>query len=126
MPVPEPSCSAPTTQSSRFPAGRARSSTTDHPHHFRVFSAQHLDDVSNYHEGGHSSEHRNIGNEALDPNDIEMIRQEDHGETEQPRDNEIPERRDGIPDEKDLEANLEKIPTIRSFKDPNLVSVCCR
>lgn len=126
MSVLEPSRSAPNTQSSTSPAGRARSSTADRPHQSRVFSAQHLDDVSNYHDGDHGSQHPDDGDETLDPNNIEMVTQNDHDEAKQIRDEEVPEPMNGIADGKDLEANLEKKTTSRSVKDPNLVSVCCR
>ncbi len=123
MPILEPSSSAPTTQSSRSSAGRTRSNTANRAHQSRVFSAQHLDDVSNYHDGDHGSQHRDECDETLDSANIEMIRQEDHDGIEQLGDKEVPEHRNGIPDDKDLEANLEKTPTRRSVKDPNLVSV---
>lgn len=117
MPDLEPSRSAPATtrtEPTRAPIGRARSSTAV-SRLTRLFSAQHLDDVSNYHGGDHESQ------QTDDSDTLEQLRQEDYDEAQRHGHKEVEEVRMGIRDTRDLEANLEKMPSTSSIKDPNLV-----
>lgn len=119
----EPTRSAPTAQPRRPPAGRARSSTAAYPRLTNVYSAQHLDDVSDYHGGDHDSQYRDHGGETSDLDNLEKARQDDYDDAEKYGDEDDSEVRDGVPNTKDLESKLEKKPTTRSIKDPNLVNI---
>ena len=91
----------------------------------RVFSAQHLDDVSNYHHGDHDAPHNDRDNDNQSSDESEKIRNEDDDDAAEEGEDEVPESRMGVPDTRDLEANLEKKQSKksskRSIKDPNLV-----
>ena len=82
-----------------------------------VFSAQHLDDISHYHGGEHDSKHQDQDNETEYSDELEHDN-EDFDEAARKGEDEVPQLR---LDARDLEANLEKKPTTRSIKDPNLV-----
>ena len=86
-----------------------------------VFSAQHLDDVSHYHGGDHHSDYQDIDIQTEYSDEHEQATSEDYDEAARKGEDEEPEVRMGIRDVRDLEANLEKKPTTRSIKDPNLV-----
>ena len=78
----------------------------------RLYSAQHLDDHSLYH-GGYHDDH-DEGESEYDEDDAESVKSLD-GEG-------LNEVRDGIPDEKDLEAPpISRKSTSKSKKDPNIV-----
>ena len=91
----------------------------------RVFSAQHLDDVSNYHHGDHDAPHNDRDDDNQSSDESEKIRKEDDDDAAEEGEDEVPESRMGVPDTRDLEANLEKKQSKksskRSIKDPNLV-----
>ena len=91
----------------------------------RVFSAQHLDDVSNYHHGDHDAPHNDRDDDTESSDESEKIRDEDNDNAAEEGQDEVPESRMGVPDTRDLEANLEKKQSKRSskrsIKDPNLV-----
>lgn len=101
--------------------GKSRPSS---PHLHRFFSAQHLDDQSVYHaehdiqsEDDSSSTGYELSEQLTEKDDEEA---QEHGQDQ------VDEERMGVPNERDLEAAkgppLEKRPTSRSVKDPNLVS----
>lgn len=122
MPELEPSRSAPTPSSGpRAQSRRGRSNTANRPHLQHVFSAQHLDDVSNYHGGDHDTEYQDDDNETEYSDELGQVRNEDYDEAASEGKEEVPEVRMGVLDRQDLEANLEKKQTSRSIKDPNLV-----
>lgn len=122
MPELESSHSAPTPSSgTRAQLTRGRSNTASRPRPQHVFSAQHLDDVSNYHAGDHDPEYQHDDNETEYSDELEQVRNEDYGEAASEGKEEVPEVRMGVLDMRDLEANLEKKETTRSIKDPNLV-----
>lgn len=81
----------------------------------RLFSAQHLDDVSIYHGGDHESQ------QTDDSDTLEKLRQEDDDEARRHGDEEVEEVRMGVRDTRDLDATLEKKQSTRSVKDPDLV-----
>ena len=91
----------------------------------RVFSAQHLDDISDYHHGDHDAPHNDRENDTESSDESEKIRDEDNDDAAEDGEDEVPESRMGVPDTRDLEANLEKKQSKksskRSLKDPNLV-----
>ena len=122
MPILTPSRSAPIPSSPPRPQlPRGRSNTASRHHIHRIFSAQHLDDTSNYHDGDHDSNYHEKDNETESLDELEQVRDEDYDEAERNGEDEVSEVRMGILDTKDLEANLEKRQTTRSVKDPNLV-----
>lgn len=87
----------------------------------RVFSAQHLDDASEYHSGDHKSKGQDEDSQTEDSDDLEQVRNNDHEEEPREGKEEAPGLRIGVVDRQDLEANLEKTRSTRSVKDPNLV-----
>ena len=93
---------------------RGSSNTTRRPDIEHVFSAQHLDDVSLYHGGDHDSRYQDSDIETEYSDEHEQVTNEDYDEAAR-------RREDAVPNARDLEANLEKKPTTRSIKDPNLV-----
>lgn len=119
---PSPSESTPSS-TPRAQLRRGRSNTTSRPDLQRVFSAQHLDDVSNYHGGDHESKYRDGDDETEYSDELEQVRNEDYDEAARNGEAEVSEVRMGVPDVRDLEANLEKKQTTRSIKDPNLVCI---
>lgn len=109
--------SAPSAQPYRPGSYKARAPSLQ-----RVFSAQHLDDVSDYHHGDHDAPHNDRINDTEFSDESEKIRDEDNDDAEKESEDEVPESRMGIPNMRDLEANLEKKQrSQRSIKDPNLV-----
>lgn len=100
---------------------RGHSNPTRRPDIQHVLSAQHLDDVSHYHGGDHDSKYQDNDIETEYSDEHEQVTNEDYDEAARKGEDEVPEVRMGIRDAKDLEANLEKKPTTRSIKDPNLV-----
>ena len=122
MPDSHPSPSAPTPNSR--PGARLQPGTSDtasRPHLSHVFSAQHLDDVSHYHGGDHDSIYQDHDNETEYSDELEQVKNEDYDEAAKKGQDEVPGLHMGVLDTRDLEANLEKKPTSRSIKDPNLV-----
>lgn len=120
----KPSHSAPTPIS----AGRSETATRSDLEH--VFSAQHLDDVADYHGGDHDSRYQSQDSETEYADDLEQVRNQDYADASRKGKDEVPELRMGVADTRDLEANLEKKQTARSIKDPNLVRAidckCCK
>lgn len=122
MPDLKPSRSEPTPNSTpRAQLPRGRSNTTSRPDLLRVFSAQHLDDVSNYHGGDHESKFQDGDDGTEYSDELEQVRNQDYDEAARNGEAEVSEVRMGVADTRDLEANLEKKETTRSIKDPNLV-----
>ena len=124
MPELAPSRSAPAT--TIVPPGRelCRSQTnpSSRPDLSRVYSAQHLDDVSVYHGPDHESQYRDEEDECGDSDVSEKLREEDDEKALSRGKEQLPEVQMGVPDTRDLEANkLEKKQSTRSTKDPNLV-----
>ena len=115
------SAPAPFSGPPRTQLQRGRSDTASPSHLNHVFSVQHLDDVSNYHGDDHPSTYPDddAGTEYSD--ELEQVRNEDYDEAMRKGEDEVPEVRMGVLNARDLEANLEKKPTTRSVKDPNLV-----
>lgn len=123
MPELKLSRSAPTPSSvPRAQIRRGRSNTASRPHLRHVFSAQHLDDVSNYHGGDYDSKLEDEDDQTEYSDELEQVRNEDFDEAARNGEDEVPEVRMGVLDTRDLEANLEKKQSTRSIKDPNLVS----
>ena len=112
-PTPGQGCEAQLQRRTSIPARRP---DTQH-----VFSAQHLDDVSHYHGGDQDSNYQDNDIETDYSDEHEQGTNEDYDEAARKGEDEVPEVRMGIRDARDLEANLEKKPTTRSIKDPNLV-----
>ena len=100
---------------------RSTSNTARRPDIQRIYSAQHLDDVSHYHGGDHDSNCHDNDIETVYSDEHDQVAEEDYDEAARKGEDEVPEVRMGIRDVRDLEANLEKKPTTRSIKDPNLV-----
>lgn len=122
MPELEPSRSAPNPSSAPgTQLTQSRSNTASRPHLERFLSAQHLDDVSIYHGGDHESNDHDDDNETESIDELEQVRSQDYDEASRKGEDEVPEVRMGVADTRDLEANLEKILSRRSIKDPNLV-----
>ena len=122
MPELKSSLSAPTPSSGhRAQFLRGRSKTSSHPQLTRVFSAQHLDDVSHYHSGDHDSAILGEDDETEYSDELDRVTNEDYDEAARERGDEVPEVRMGVRDARDIEAKLEKKHTTRSIKDPNLV-----
>lgn len=128
MPKLSTSRSAPTASSGagigigpRFPA--SLSNTVNRPHLLHVYSAQHLDDVSNYHGGDRESKYPDEDDGTQYSDELEQARGEDYDEAFKRGEDEVPEVRMGVLDTRDLEANLEKKQSTKSIKDPNLVRV---
>lgn len=90
--------------------------TTRQPLLSRVFSAQHIDDHSNYHSYG---EHHD---QQLQPTTSDDSDFAEDVESEKDRETGNGELRDRVVNERDVEAPLEKTKSSRSTKDPNLVS----
>ncbi len=109
-----------TNTSAREARSRSQSAISEasarQPRLSRVFSAQHLDDHSDYHSHG---EHYN---QQLEPTSNDDSDSAEEGEREKDRETDNGELRDGITNERDVEAPLEKTKSSRSIKDPNLVS----
>lgn len=112
--------------SSRSRAQSFRSqSTRPNGNLHRIFSGQHLDDVSVYH---HDYDHERDNDDQHTPsNDSseETMEKQDDAEAREAGMEEVPEVRQGVKDSRDLEVGrptLEKKHTSRSIKDPNLVS----
>lgn len=97
------------------PLQHERSDIAGSPNIQRVFTAQHLDDVSHYHGGDHDD------NETEYSNTREHVRNEDYNESARKGEDKVPEVQMGGLDAQDLEGDLEKNETTRSIKDPNLV-----
>ena len=117
-----PSHSAPTpSQGFEAQLQRGDSNPARRPEIQHVFSAQHLDDISNYYGGDHDSKYQDDDIETEYSDEHEQVTDEDYDEAARKGEDEVPEVRMGIRDARDLEANLEKKPTTRSIKDPNLV-----
>ena len=117
-----PSHSAPTpTQGFEAQRQRSSSNTARRPDIQHIYSAQHLDDVSHYHGGDHDPNCQDNDIETEYSDEHEQVTDEDYDEAARKGEDEVPEVRLGIRDARDLEANLEKKPTTRSIKDPNLV-----
>ncbi len=115
--------SAPTpSPGSRAQLPRGRSNTASRSDLTQVYSAQHLDDASNYHGGDHVF-NQDEGNETDCSDKLEQVRNQDYDDAAREGEDEFSEVRMGVLDIRDLEANLEKKPTTRSVKDPNLVRV---
>ena len=116
MPELKPSSSASSSSS------RPRAQLSRRPSNLQcVFSAQHLDDASNYHGGDHDSKTWDEDDESEYPDDLERMRKSDDDEAAREGKEEAPEVRVGVLDRQDIEANLEKKQSTRSIKDPNLV-----
>lgn len=99
--------------------GRPRPSS---PHLHRFFSAQHLDDQSVYHADHDIYSEDESSSTGYDLS--EQVTEKDDEETREHGRDEIDEERMGVRNTRDLEAGrppLEKRPTTRSVKDPNLV-----
>lgn len=82
----------------------------------RVFSAQHIDDHSHYHSYG---EHHDQQSESTSSDDSDCAEEVEREKDRETGDGEL---RDGVVNERDVEAPLEKTKSSRSVKDPNLVS----
>lgn len=124
MPELTPSHSAPITPTtpSRREIGRTQTSTSNPPRLSRVFSTQHLDDVSVYNGVDHDSQYHAEEDDSGDSDTLEKLRQEDDDEALGHGQDQVPEVQMGVRDTRDLEANkLEKKRSTRSIKDPNLV-----
>ena len=106
---------------SRAQLSRATSNTVTSLDLTRVFSAQHLDDVSTYHGGDHGSNYDDEKNEFVCSDEPEQVRNEDDDQAVGQGRDEVLETRTDVLNTQDLEANLEKKQSIRSFKPPNLV-----
>jgi len=88
----------------------------------RVFSAQHIDDHSHYHS---YDEHHGQQSEPTSSDDSDFADQIEHEDDREAGDSvgdEYTEIRDGVANEQDVEAALEKTKSSRTIKDPNLVS----
>ena len=119
-----PSHSTPTpSQAFELQLQRGASNTARSPDLEHVFSAQHLDDVSHYHGGDHDSNYQHSDIETEYSDEHEQVSNEDDDEAARKGEDEVSDVRTGIRHTRDLEANLEKKPTTRSIKDPNLVRV---
>lgn len=115
------SSSAP-TPNSRLREQLARSSTASRAAlRLSVFSAQHLDDNSDYHGGDHDSRLVDEDNNSEYSDESEQVRNEDYDEAAREGLDEVSEVRGGVLSVRDLEASLEKRQSTRSIKDPNLV-----
>ena len=112
--------SKPSAQPHRAGSYKARAPTLQ-----PVFSAQHLDDVSNYHDGDHNAPHNDQDNDTESSDESEKVWDKDNDDAAKEGEDEVPGSRRGVPDARDLEANLEKKQSKRSskrsIKDPNLV-----
>lgn len=92
------------------------------PYLSRVFSAQHFDDHSHYHsdEEKHGQQ---IDRTSTEDSDIsEKVDKEEERENGGNNGDDFTETREGVVNERDVEAPLEKIKSSRSIKDPNLVT----
>lgn len=125
MPELELAHSAPTIRTIEPPRAqftRAQSSTTtSYPRLQHVFSAQHLDDVSNYHGGDHDSTDRDGDNETEYSEGSENVKNDDLEQAVSHGQEQNPELRTGVYKTRDIDPKLEKKETTRSIKDPNLV-----
>jgi hypothetical protein len=91
----------------------------------RLYSAQHLDDHSYYHHDEHGGYTRDDSESTLASDVAEQQQEEDDAEARRAGQEETAEVRDGISDERDLEARgapLRKTTTTRSVKDEYWVS----
>lgn len=87
----------------------------------RVYSAQHIDDYSHYH--GHD-ERYGQQSEATSSEESDFSEKVEREEDSVARENageETAEVREGVVNERDVEAPLEKTQSSRSIRDPNLV-----
>ena len=111
----------PSTRQARSRSNSTRSEASAHqPRVSRVFSAQHIDDSSYYH--GHADLHsEKLEATPAEGSDFcEKVAIEDGlGAGDDVA--ECSETREGIVNERDLEAPLEKTKSARSARDPNLV-----
>ena len=121
MPESEPPPSLPTPGSGPTDQPQGQSDTNNPPHIEPVFTAQHPDHVSNYHDGEHESKEQDGDIETEYSDELEQVRNEDYDEAARIGEDEVPEVRMGILDKRDLEGNLEKKQSARPIKDPNLV-----
>ena len=116
-----------TNNSARRTRSRSQSapsaSSNRQPRLSRVFSAQHLDDHSHYH--GHDERHgQQLEATSSEESDYtEKVEREEEKELGGNTGEESTEIREGIVNERDVEAPLERIKSTRSVKDPNLVSM---
>ena len=111
-------------------ASRASSrASSPHPGLSRLISGQHLDDHASYH--GHGYHRERPDGEAEDDeddssDDTDLTEKDTHetGIEQESSGDIVPEVRDGIEDQRDVEAGprLEKSRTSRSARDPNLVT----
>lgn len=125
-PAPRPARSRANTAGSRGSRRSGSRGTT--PELGKIVSGNHLDDHSQYH--GHHY-HDNHNHDSADDDDTSDDTELSEKETEDPNDLEagineeiVPEVRDGIEDERDVE-KLERKKTsksARSIRDPNLVT----
>ena len=106
---------------SRAQLSRATSYTVTPPGLTRVFSAQHLDDVSTYHGDDHGSNYDDEKNESVFSDEPEHLKNDNDDEAVRQSQDEVLEARTDVPNTQDLEASLEKKQSIRSVKHPNLV-----
>ena len=123
MPELEPIGTAASAQSrgSRPCSSRSRNSS-NRPHLHHAVSGRHLDDHSLYHASDDvlAKEERESVDDESDY--AEHVAEEDDEKVEEKDGTEeTSEARQGIPNERDLEAPLEKKQTTKSAKDPNLV-----
>jgi len=89
----------------------------------RVFSAQHFDDHSHYHSYGEHHSQQSEPTSRDDSEFVEKVEYEDDREAGDSAEDDYVETRDGVFNEGDVEAPLEKTKSARSVKDPNLVSM---
>lgn len=119
---------------------RSRPSRSTAPQLHRIFSGHYLDDHSTYYDHHHDerddeeaiddSESTSAQDTSESSDDSDGTVEEAQREKEREKagreeeEEEVPEVREGIPDERDVEAGrlpLEKKKSTRSIKDPNLV-----
>lgn len=113
----------------RLSRASSRASRASQPRITRLLSGNHLDDHGHYHHHAHEADAESFGSESDDSSSTEEESTDTQGIPEKPDTGEIvPEVRDGIVDERDVEATadtkLEKSRTARSARsarDPNLV-----
>ena len=87
-----------------------------------MFTGQHLDDHSLYHNRDSVLQQQQKGDLGDEQSDLsEEVPREERKELGDKTPEEEYEVRDGIANEKDLEAPLEKRQSTKSAKDPNLV-----
>ena len=111
----------PSTRQARSRSNSTPSEASAHqPRLSRVFSAQHIDDSSYYHDHADRQSEQSEGTPAERSDFSEKVAIEDGlGAGDDVA--ECSEIREGIATERDLEAPLEKTKSARSARDPNLV-----